>query len=101
MDTIFDCLAEPHRRRILDLLREGERSAGDLVAAIGISQPGLSKHLRVLRDAGLVRAAIDGQRRIYSLRPEGLAAVEAWLAPYRRFWADRLDDLDIHLNQEQ
>ena len=101
MDTIFDCLAEPHRRRILDLLREGERSAGDLVTAIGISQPGLSKHLRVLRDAGLVRAAIDGQRRIYSLRPEGLAAVEAWLAPYRRFWADRLDDLDIHLNQEQ
>src|SRR5580698_4704038 len=101
MDTIFDCLAEPHRRRILDLLREGERSAGDLVAAIGISQPGLSKHLRVLRDAGLVRATIDGQRRIYALRPEGLAAVEAWLAPYRRFWADRLDDLDTHLNQEQ
>ena len=100
MNGVFDCLAEPHRRRILDLLREGERSAGELVAAIGISQPGMSKHLRVLRQAGLVRAAVDGQRRIYALRPEGLAAVEAWLAPYRIFWADRLDALDTHVNQE-
>jgi DNA-binding transcriptional ArsR family regulator len=100
MDMVFDCLAEPHRRRILDLLREGERSAGDLVAAIGISQPGLSKHLRVLRDAGLVRATVVGQRRIYTLRAEGLTAVEVWLAPYRRFWADRLDALDTHLNQD-
>jgi DNA-binding transcriptional ArsR family regulator len=101
MNGVFECLAEPHRRRILDLLREGERSAGDLVAAIGISQPGMSKHLRVLRQAGLVRAAVDGQRRIYALRPEGLAAVEAWLAPYRIFWADRLDALDTHIKQEQ
>jgi DNA-binding transcriptional ArsR family regulator len=100
MVTVFDCLAEPHRRRILDLLRGGERSAGDLVEAIGISQPGLSKHLRVLRDAGLVSATIDGQRRIYALRPEGLAAVEAWLAPYRSFWNARVDALDIHLDQE-
>ncbi len=101
MNMVFDCLAEPHRRRILDLLREGQRSAGDLVTAVGISQPGLSKHLRVLRDAGLVRSTIDGQRRMYTLRPEGLAAVEAWLAPYRRFWTDRLDALDTHLSQEQ
>jgi DNA-binding transcriptional ArsR family regulator len=100
MDGVFDSLAEPHRRRILDLLREGERSAGELVHAVGLSQPGLSKHLRVLRDAGLVRATIDGQRRIYALRPEGLAAVEAWLAPYRSFWADRLEALDTHLNQD-
>jgi DNA-binding transcriptional ArsR family regulator len=99
MDTVFECLAEPHRRRILDLLREGERSAGDLVAAVGISQPGMSKHLRVLRDTGLVHATIDGQRRIYALRPEGLAAVEAWLAPYRRFWAERLEALDVHIHQ--
>jgi DNA-binding transcriptional ArsR family regulator len=100
MDGVFDCLAEPHRRRVLDLLREGERSAGDLVTAIGISQPGLSKHLRVLRQAGLVSARIDGQRRIYALRPEALAAVDAWLAPYRSFWADRLGALDTDLNQE-
>ncbi len=86
MDAVFDCLADPHRRRILDLLRVGERSAGDLVTEIGLSQPGLSKHLRVLREAGLVRSTADGQRRIYTLAPEGLAGVEAWLEPYRRFW---------------
>lgn len=101
MDAVFDCLAEPHRRRILDVLREGERPAGELVAAIGLSQPGVSKHLRILRNAGLVRSTVDGQRRVYALQPEGLAAVEAWLAPYRRFWADRLDALDVHLDQEQ
>jgi DNA-binding transcriptional ArsR family regulator len=100
MDNVFSCLAEPHRRRILDLLREGERSAGDLGGAIGISQPSASKHLRVLRHAGLVRATIAGQRRIYALRPEGLAAVEAWLSPYLRFWADRLEALDTHFNEE-
>jgi DNA-binding transcriptional ArsR family regulator len=101
MNTVFGCLAEPHRRRILDALREGERPAGELVAALGLSQPGVSKHLRILRDAGLVRSTVEGQRRVYALRPEGLAAVDAWLAPYRRFWADRLDALDIHLDQEQ
>jgi DNA-binding transcriptional ArsR family regulator len=101
MDAIFDCLAEPHRRRILDLLRAGARPAGELVSALGLSQPGVSKHLRVLRDAGLVSATVDGQRRLYALRPEGLAAIEAWLAPYRMFWADRLDDLETHLDQEQ
>ena len=69
--------------------------------ALGLSQPGVSKHLRVLRDAGLVTATVDGQRRLYTVRPEGLAALEAWLAPYRRFWADRPDALDTHLNRGQ
>ena len=101
MNAVFDCLAEPHRRRILDVLREGERPAGELVAELGLSQPGVSKHLRLLRDAGLVWARVDGQRRVYALRPEGLAAVEAWLAPYRRFWTARLDALEIHLDGEQ
>ena len=100
MDAVFDSLAEPNRRRILDLLREGERPVGDLVAALRISQPGISKHLRVLREAGLVRARVDGQRRLYALAPEMLAGVDAWLAPYRRFWVDRLDRLEAHLDQE-
>ena len=101
MDAIFDCLAEPNRRRILDLLRLGERPAGDLVAALNISQPGVSKHLRVLREAGLVTSAVNGQRRVYALCPKRLAVVDDWLAPYRRFWSERLNDLEAHLNQEQ
>jgi DNA-binding transcriptional ArsR family regulator len=97
----FEALAEPHRRRILDLLREGERPAGELVEALAISQPGVSKHLRLLREAGLVSARAEGQRRLYRLQPEGLAQLEAWLAPYRRFWADRLAALEDHLEREQ
>jgi len=97
----FEALAEPHRRRILDLLREGERPAGDLVEALAISQPGVSKHLRLLREAGLVSVRADGQRRLYRLAPKGLAELEAWLAPYRRFWADRLAALEGHLEREQ
>ena len=83
------------------MLRQGERPAGDLVAALRISQPGVSKHLRALREAGLVSCTISGQRRLYALRPEQLSAVDAWLEPYRRFWSERLDDLEAHLNQEQ
>ena len=94
---MFEVLAEPNRRRILDLLRDDERSVGDLVTALRISQPGVSKHLRVLRDAGLVEARVDAQRRVYSLRPEPLADVDAWLAPYRRFWRGRLAALQRHL----
>jgi DNA-binding transcriptional ArsR family regulator len=101
MDAMLNCLAEPHRRRILDLLREGQRPAGDLVAALNLSQPGVSKHLRVLRESGLVSVTADGQRRLYSLRPQGLAALDAWLAPYRRFWADRLNALETHIEEEQ
>lgn len=97
----FEALAEPNRRRILDVLRDGERPAGDLVGALAISQPGVSKHLKLLREAGLVRVRADGQRRLYSVDPQGLAEVEAWLAPYRRAWADRLDALQVHLEREQ
>ena len=97
----FEALAEPRRREILDLLRGGERPAGDLVAALAISQPGVSKHLKTLREAGLVRMRAVGQQRIYSLAGEKLAEVDAWLAPYRTFWAGRLDALDRHLEREQ
>ncbi len=99
--TPFEALAEPNRRRILDVLRGGERPAGDLVDTLAISQPGVSKHLRLLREAGLVSVRADGQRRLYRLEPQGLAELEAWLAPYRRFWAGRLDRLDAHLENEQ
>jgi DNA-binding transcriptional ArsR family regulator len=97
----FEAVAEPNRRRILDLLRAGERPAGDLVAALSISQPGVSKHLRLLREAGLVSVRAEGQRRLYRLEPSGLADLDAWLTPYRRLWADRLARLDRHLEREQ
>ena len=90
-------LAEPTRRTILDLLRDGERPVGDLVDALDLSQPAVSKHLRVLRDAGLVDVRADAQRRLYRLRPEPLAEVDAWLAPYRRLWTSSLDALEKHL----
>lgn len=97
----FEALAEPNRRRILDVLRSGERPAGDLVEALAISQPGVSKHLKLLREAGLVSVRADGQRRLYRLEPGGLADLDAWLMPYRRFWANRLTRLDEHLEREQ
>ena len=82
--TLFEVIAEPSRRRILSLLRERERSAGELVTRLGVAQPSVSKHLKVLRDAKLVTVRGEGARRIYQLRPEPLAALEVWLAPYRR-----------------
>jgi DNA-binding transcriptional ArsR family regulator len=94
----FEVLAEPNRRRILDLLRVAERSVGDLVGALEVSQPAVSKHLRVLRDAGLVEVRTDAQRRIYRLRTAPLRAMDAWLAPYRELWESRLDDLERHLD---
>src|SRR5215831_15797856 len=94
---LFEILAEPNRRRMLDLLRDDELTVGELVDALEMSQPAVSKHLRVLRDAGLVEARIDGQRRIYTLRPEPLAEVDAWLQPYRKFWRGRLASLQRHL----
>jgi len=97
----FEAIAEPNRRRILDLLRAGERPAGDMVEALAISQPGVSKHLRLLREAGLVRVRADGQRRLYSVALDEFAAIEAWLAPYRDFWRGRLDQLERHLDEEQ
>ena len=95
--ALFEILAEPTRRHVLDLLREQERTVGELVDALDMSQPSVSKHLRVLRDAGLVEARVDAQRRIYSLRPEPLAEVDAWLAPYRKFWRGKLAALQRHL----
>lgn len=97
--TTFEVLAEPSRRRILDLLREGERSVGDLVQRVELSQPGVSKHLRVLREAGLVRVRVDAQRRLYGVRAEPLAEVDEWLEPYRRLWARQLDALERHLDE--
>lgn len=101
MATAFEVLAEPTRREILDLVRERERSVGELVQRIRISQPGVSKHLRVLRDAGLVEVRVDAQRRLYRVRPEPLAEIDAWLRPYRRLWAERLDALENHLDPRE
>ena len=98
MATAFEVLADPTRREILDLVRERELSVGELVQRISLSQPGVSKHLRVLRDAGLVEVRIDAQRRLYRVRPEPLAEMDAWLRPYRLLWADRLDALENHLD---
>jgi DNA-binding transcriptional ArsR family regulator len=98
MASTFEVLAEPTRRRILDLLRERERSVGELVERLTLSQPGVSKHLRVLREAGLVAVRTDAQRRWYGLRPEPLTEVDAWLEPYRRLWAQHLDALERHLD---
>src|SRR3954465_9526234 len=107
MASTFEVLAEPTRRRILDLLRNGERSVGELVDRLTLSQPGVSKHLRVLRDAGLVQVRIEAQRRWYGLRPqprwsgrrpEPLTEIDAWLEPYRRLWAQHLDALEQHLD---
>jgi DNA-binding transcriptional ArsR family regulator len=96
---VFDVLADPTRRRILDLVHEQERPVGDLVAAVGLSQPAVSKHLRVLRDAGLVAVRSDAQRRLYRARPEGLREVDEWLTPYREAWSRRLDALERHLDE--
>ncbi|MFO7293717.1 MAG: metalloregulator ArsR/SmtB family transcription factor [Actinomycetes bacterium] len=93
----FSILAEPARRQILDLLRDGEKSVSELVEALGMSQPAVSKHLRILREAGLVEARPRGQLRLYRLRPEPLAEIDAWLAPYRRLWKGSLDRLERHL----
>lgn len=98
MSQTLEILAEPNRRRILDLLREAERPVGELVAALGVSQPAVSKHLRVLREAGLVEVRPDAQRRIYRVRPDPLRDLDEWLAPYRFMWGARFDDLERHLD---
>jgi DNA-binding transcriptional ArsR family regulator len=95
----FAALAEPSRRTILDVLRDGERPVGDLVDRLQLSQPAVSKHLRVLREAGLVEVRTDAQRRLYRIRPEPLAEVDAWLEPYRRLWTRSLDALERHLEE--
>src|SRR5215218_10806678 len=95
---MLEVLAEPARRRILDLLRERPRLVGELTAELGLTQPGTSKHLRVLRDAGLVQVRKDAQRRWYELRPGPLVEIDVWLEPYRRLWSGRLDALERHLD---
>jgi DNA-binding transcriptional ArsR family regulator len=97
--STFAVLAEPNRRRILDLLRDGERPVGELVDALAVSQPAVSKHLRVLRDAGVVESRVEAQRRVYSIRPEPLQQIDAWLAPYRAMWSRSLDALEVHLDE--
>ncbi len=99
--TTFDALADPMRRRILDLLRERPRLVGELADLLSISQPGISKHLRVLREVGLVRVRQDAQRRWYELRPEPLAEVDEWLESYRHLWDERFHRLDDHLQELQ
>jgi DNA-binding transcriptional ArsR family regulator len=96
--TSFQVLADPVRRHILDLLLERPRPVGELVERLGLSQPGTSKHLRALRDAGLVRVRQDAQRRWYELRPEPLTEIDAWLQPYRKLWAASLDALERRLD---
>lgn len=96
--TIFEVLAEPNRRQILDLLRAGEQPAGELVASLDIAQPTVSRHLKVLRESGLVTVRADANRRLYRLRSRPLVELDAWLTPYRRLWADRLDALEHHLD---
>jgi DNA-binding transcriptional ArsR family regulator len=97
MDT-FTAVADPTRRAMLDLLVKREHSAGELVSAFPhISQPAVSKHLRILKDTGLVNMRVHAQQRIYTLQPKGLAELDAWIAKYKVFWADRLDSLEQHL----
>jgi DNA-binding transcriptional ArsR family regulator len=95
--TAVEALAQPTRRQILDLLRERERPVGELVERLDMSQPAVSKHLRVLREVGLVGVRADAQRRLYRVRPEPLAELDAWLAPYRQLWTRSLDALERHL----
>jgi DNA-binding transcriptional ArsR family regulator len=97
----MNALADPTRRRIVELLADGELSAGELAAEFQTSRPGVSRHLRVLREHGLVRAREHGQRRFYSLDPAPLAELDAWLARYRPFWANRLDALETELKRRR
>ena len=97
---VFEALADPTRRRLLEVLAAGERSAGELAARFAISRPGVARHLRVLQDAGLVRVRGDGRRRLYSVDPAPLDEVDAWLDRWRGFWAQRLDALDIETSRE-
>jgi DNA-binding transcriptional ArsR family regulator len=99
VDTVFDVIAEPNRRAILTLLVTAEQSVGDLERQLRMTQPTVSKHLRVLRDAGFVEATVDAQRRLYRLRPEPLQELDAWLAPFRRFWSTHVDALERHLDR--
>jgi DNA-binding transcriptional ArsR family regulator len=99
MESAFAIIAEPSRRAILGLLASAERSVGDIESHLGLPQPSISKHLRVLRDAGFVEATVDAQRRLYRLRPEPLQEIDAWLAQFRRHWTAHVDALERHLDR--
>ena len=99
LSRAFAALADPTRRKIVELLGSGERSAGAIVEVFAVSPPAISQHLKTLRESGLVRVRVDGQRRIYSLDPEGFEEMEAWFARMRRFWGSRLDALEEELSK--
>jgi DNA-binding transcriptional ArsR family regulator len=99
VESVFDIIAEPNRRAILSLLLSSEHSVGEIERQLRMPQPAVSKHLRVLRDAGFVESTVDAQRRLYRLKPEPLQEVDAWLAPFRRFWSAHVDALERHLDR--
>lgn len=99
MESTFAIIAEPSRRAILSLLASSERSVGDIEEELDLPQPSVSKHLRVLREAGFVESRVDAQRRLYRIKPEPLMEIDAWLAPFRRFWSVHIDALERHLDQ--
>src|SRR5262245_42091130 len=99
VESSFAILAEPNRRAILSLLASSERSVGEMERRLKMPQTSVSKHLRVLRDAGFVEARVEAQRRVYRIRPEPLMEVDAWLAPFRRFWETHVDALERHLDR--
>src|SRR5262245_20624041 len=99
MESVFEIIAEPNRRAILSLLLSAEQSVGEIEGQLRMSQPTVSKHLRVLREAGFVESTVDAQRRLYRLKPEPFQEVDAWLAPFRRFWSAHVDALERHLDR--
>ena len=99
MESVFEIIAEPNRRAILSLLGSSRRTVGDIERQLRMSQPTVSKHLRVLREAGIVESTVDAQRRLYRLKPERLQEVDAWLAQFRRFWSAHVDALERHLDR--
>jgi len=99
MESVFEIIAEPNRRAILSLLVSSQQSVGEIESQLRMTQPTVSKHLRVLRDAGFVESTVDAQRRLYRLKPEPFQEVDAWLAPFRRFWSAHVDALERHLDR--
>src|SRR5215213_7430905 len=99
MESTFSIIAEPSRRAILSLLAAAEQSVGDIEEHLRMPQPSVSKHLRVLREAGFVESRVDAQRRLYRIKPEPLMEIDAWLAPFRRYWSTQVDALERHLDR--
>ena len=99
MESTFTVVAEPNRRAILGLLLESERSVGEIEEKLRLTQPTVSKHLRILREAGFVEARVDAQRRVYKIRPQPLKEIDAWLGPFRKYWSKHLDALEQHLDK--